>query len=48
MTLIIQILSLVIEFARVGLIENPLDNDSNITLLTTDKASAVYALRLDQ
>ena len=33
------------EFARIGLIENPLDNGSN-TVLTKDKASAVYALRL--
>ena len=33
------------EFARIGLIENPLDNDSS-TILTKDKASAVYALKL--
>ena len=33
------------EFARVGLIENPLDNDSN-SILSKDKASAVYALKL--
>lgn len=33
------------EFARIGLIENPLDNDSN-TILSKDKASAVYALKL--
>jgi hypothetical protein len=33
------------EFARVGLIANPLSNDSS-TILTTDKASAVYALKL--
>ena len=33
------------EFARIGLIENPLDNGSN-TILTKDKASAVYALKL--
>ena len=33
------------QFARVGLIENPLEYDSN-SILTKDKASSVYALKL--
>lgn len=33
------------QFARVGMVENPLANDSN-QLLNVDKASALYALRL--
>ena len=33
------------QFSQIGLVQNPLANNSN-TILTSDKASAVYALRL--